>query len=402
MAVVTSTPKNATKNAIVEFQQVNKRFGRSVLFDELNGQIESGRFSVIFGAPASGKSTLLRILTGLDKPSSGRVLLRGEDATTIPAGERNIGYVPQTFALYPHYSVFDNIAYPLRLNRMAKEGITRVVEQAAERLSIAELLTKRPEQLSGGQKQRVAIARGIVKDTDIFVLDDPLTGLDFKLREQLFDDLKQMQADLAATFIYTTSDTLEAQMLAQDVHILDAGHIIESGDFEQVFMHPQQRRSMALLGFPKTNVIAGKWQFAGADPQATCHLFDVPVKLAGDAKVYDEQDIDLAVRPEHVAINPAGAGWLTVTADITLIENLGGEVVMYLEAHDLALLATMPQADTGQLEEGGVTVGVRPEHVIVFDRTTGVRLGRGHADVDVSDVDGSDVKQVKQQEVAGG
>ena len=379
--------------AIVEFQQVSKRFGRNTLFDDLSVAIESGRFSVIFGAPASGKSTLLRILTGLDKPSSGHVCLRGEDATHLPAGERNIGYVPQTFALYPHYSVFDNIAYPLRLNRMAKEGIKPIVQQAAERLSIADLLSKRPDQLSGGQKQRVAIARGIVKDTDIFVLDDPLTGLDFKLREQLFDDLRQMQAELDATFIYTTSDTLEAQMLAQDVYVLDAGSIIEAGAFEKVFKHPEQRRSMALLGFPKTNLIAGSWQYAGADPKATCYLFDVPVKLVGDAKVYDKQDIDLAVRPEHIVIDPVGDDWLTVTADITLVENLGGEVVIDLEAHGLALLSTMSQADVGGLEEGGVTIGVRPEHVIVFDRETGVRLGCGHVEVDVSST---------TKEVAGG
>lgn len=383
--------------AIVEFQQVSKHFGRNTLFDDLSVDIESGRFSVIFGAPASGKSTLLRILTGLEKPSSGQVCLRGEDATNTAAGDRNIGYVPQTFALYPHYSVFDNIAYPLRLNRMAKEGIKPIVEQAAERLSISELLSKRPDQLSGGQKQRVAIARGIVKDTDIFVLDDPLTGLDFKLREQLFDDLRQMQADLEATFIYTTSDTLEAQMLAQDVHVLDAGRIIESGEFEQVFKHPQERRSMALLGYPKTNLIAGSWQYAGADPKATCHLFDVPVKLVGDAKVHDKQAIDLAVRPEHIAINPKGDGWLTVTAEITLVENLGGEVVIYLEAHDLALLSTLSQADAGGLEEGGVTIGVRPEHVTVFDRDTGVRLGRGHAEVTVNNNQSN-----KQEGVANG
>jgi ABC-type sugar transport system ATPase subunit len=396
-------------STIVEFQQVSKHFGRNILFDDLTVQLDSGRFSVIFGAPASGKSTLLRILTGLDKPSSGHVFLRSEDATNIPAGERNIGYVPQTFALYPHYSVFDNIAYPLRLNRMAKKSITPIVEQAAERLSITDLLDKRPDQLSGGQKQRVAIARGIVKDTDIFVLDDPLTGLDFKLREQLFDDLKQMQADLEATFIYTTSDTLETQMLAQDVHVLDAGHIIESGDFEQIFKHPQQRRSMALLGFPKTNLIAGTWHYAGADPKATCPLFDVPIKLVDDAKVYDKQVIDLAVRPEHMVIKPTAEGYLTMTADITLIENLGGEVVIYLEGQDLALLSTMSQAETGGLEEGSVTIGVRPEHVIVFDRDTGVRLGRGHVDVGIRDNQdvNQDVKQdvnqdVKEEEVTGG
>jgi ABC-type sugar transport system ATPase subunit len=362
--------------AAVSLEHVSKSFGRNILFDNLNLKIHPGQFNVILGAPASGKSTLLRLLIGLDKPSSGRIILRGEDVTEMPAGQRNIGYVPQTFALYPHYSVYDNIAYPLRLNRMPAKEIRPIVEQAAERLSIADLLTKRPDQVSGGQKQRVAIARGIVKNTDVFVLDDPLTGLDFKLREQLFDDLQQMQAELAASFIYTTSDTLEAQMLAQDIYVLDDGHIVETGAFETVFTQPQQRSTMALLGFPRTNMIVGEL----AAQHVSCPLFNLTVQLDEDVSAQASSKVDLAIRPQHVVIHPnvtTGGAWLMSPATVTLIDNLGGEVVVYLETEGGSLLAALPQAAATNLSEGEVSIGVRPEHVIVYDQQTGKRLGQG-------------------------
>ena len=144
----------------VRFEGVTKRFGRDVVLDNVNLNIREGSFTVLLGAPASGKSTLLRLLIGLDAPSSGRVFLRGEDVTRTPPGARNIGYVPQSFALYPHYSVYDNIAYPLTLARASKDDVEPAVRGAAERLGIGDLLQKSPDQLSGGQKQRVAIARG--------------------------------------------------------------------------------------------------------------------------------------------------------------------------------------------------------------------------------------------------
>ncbi|MEO0561232.1 MAG: ABC transporter ATP-binding protein, partial [Chloroflexota bacterium] len=187
----------------LEFKGVSKRFRQIVIADNMDLAIRSNTFSVIFGAPASGKSTLLRLITGLERPDRGDILIDGKIVNKMEPGERNIGYVPQSFALYPHYSVFDNIAYPLKLLGVAKGDYTPIVESTAEQLQITHLLNKRPDQCSGGEKQRVAIARGIVKNTKIFILDDPLTGLDFKLRERLFDDLRVMRDQLQATFIYT-------------------------------------------------------------------------------------------------------------------------------------------------------------------------------------------------------
>ncbi|MEX1346180.1 MAG: ATP-binding cassette domain-containing protein, partial [Desulfobacterales bacterium] len=216
----------------IELRSIAKKYGRVEVLRDFDLDVEAGTFTVVFGLPACGKSVLVRLLTGLERPSAGHILLRGNKATKVDSGGRNIGYVPQSFALYPHFSVYNNISYPLDLIKSPKSRIEDAVKQIAGQLKIDHLLGKYPDQLSGGEKQRVALARGVVKHTDIYILDDPLVGLDFKLREQMFDDLKSMQQSLAATFLYTTSDPLEALALADKVAVLDGGRIVEAGNLE--------------------------------------------------------------------------------------------------------------------------------------------------------------------------
>ena len=242
---------------IIEFEGIRKRYGRTVVLDDLSVRMDEAAFNVVLGAPASGKSVLLRVLTGLEAPDAGHVSIAGQRMDGVAPGDRNVGYVPQSFALYPHYSVLDNITYPLRLAGTDKRAAAEAAERIAAMLRIDQLLRKMPNQLSGGEKQRVAIARGIVKDTDLFVLDDPLTGLDFKLREQLFDDLREMRRTLGATFVYTTSEPLESLVLADTVHILNGGRIVESGPVDQVYRSPRHLRSIEQLGFPASNVLDG-------------------------------------------------------------------------------------------------------------------------------------------------
>jgi ABC-type sugar transport system ATPase subunit len=328
---------------------------------------------VILGAPASGKSTVLRLLTGLEKPDSGTIWLRGENATTTPPGQRNIGYVPQSFALYPHYTVFDNIGYPLTLLGYAKSQVKPVVESAAEQLRITHLLKKKPDQCSGGEKQRVAIARGIVKNTNIFIMDDPLTGLDFKLRERLFDDLRQMKEDLNATFIYTTSDPLEALMLAEQVCILDGGHIVENGDLEAVYADPAHARTMALLGFPEANEYPGELT---SDQRCHTALFDFDAALS--APIQDRIGVTVAVRPQDIVINPtADDSLLRCPAEITLVEDLGSELIIYLEAKGLSLVAVGRSSDYEDLTEGEAEIGIHPQRLYLYAQTDGRSIGRG-------------------------
>jgi len=364
--------------AAVEFRNIRKAYQQNVVLRDLSLTIEQGSFTVIYGPPACGKSLLLRLLAGLEKPDKGHIFLSGEDVTGLSPEKRNLGYVPQSFALYPHYRVYDNIAYPLTLAGASKAVIRPTVEHAAAALKISHLLKKYPNQLSGGEKQRVAIARGIVKDTKIFILDDPLTGLDFKLREQLFEDLRQMKTDLAATFIYTTSDTLEALMLAEQIKILDQGGIVEAGDLEAVYSHPQHIRTMALLGFPEANILPGRLYKEGDCVRLKTDIFDLPIYLdPSSADFADGMLVHVALRPQDVRINPRQAnGILVKKAEITLVEDLGGEMVGYIDVDSMSLRAVIGQG-AGELVEGASTIGIHPDALALYALETGRRVELG-------------------------
>ncbi len=191
--------------------------------------VRRGEFVAVMGASGSGKTTLLRAITGHAPVAEGSVAIGGRDMTSVDPAERDIAMVFQNLALYPHMTVRGNWEFPLKAARLDKAEVERRVRQVADTLQMGKLLHRLPHELSGGQKQRVAIARGIAKQTDVFVLDDPLAGLDFKLREQLVEDLRELQAETRATFLYTTSDVVEAMTLADTLAVLDDGRIVEFG-----------------------------------------------------------------------------------------------------------------------------------------------------------------------------
>ncbi|MBA7521840.1 Maltose/maltodextrin import ATP-binding protein MalK [subsurface metagenome] len=362
----------------VDFQRITKVYHHQTVLKNISFKIEAGKFAVIFGPPGCGKSIILRLLAGLEKPTSGRIYMRGEDVTDIPPGERGIGYVPQSFALYPHYKVYDNIAYPLRLMGVHKAELDPVVRQAAEMLRIDLLLNKFPDQLSGGEKQRVALARGVTKKTEIFVFDDPLSGLDFKLREQLIDDLRQMQQSLGATFVYTTSDSLETFMLAEQVHILDNGKIIEAGSLEEVYSKPMHIRTMRLLGFPEANILSGRLFVREDKTWCQTSLFEFPVNLTQHDHRIEGQNVAVAVRPHDIILNPEKTNSLVeFQALIVLKEDLGGELVVHLDAEGIRLLSVVRQDDVHLLADDEITVGVQPNKMVLYSGDEGHRIGQG-------------------------
>ena len=363
----------------VEFRSVSKVYHRQPVLKDITFVVEAGTFAVIFGPPGCGKSIILRLLTGLEKPSTGQIFMRGVDVTNVSPGERNIGYVPQMFALYPHYRVYENIAYPLTLIGLPKSESDPLVRQTAEMLQISHLLKKSPAQLSAGEKQRVAIARGIVKKTEVYVLDDPLTGLDFKLRERLFDDLKQLQESLHATFVYTTSDPLETLMLAEQVHVLDGGYVIESGSLEQVYSEPQHVRTMELLGFPRANLLAGILSARNGQVWCKTDLFEFPVQMIQPPRSSaKQQNLIVAVRPQELRLDPEQMNGLrTFRAQVVLQEDLGGELVVHLDANGTPLVAVMRHDDVHLLADGAVTVGVPSSAMVLYAADGGQRMGRG-------------------------
>jgi multiple sugar transport system ATP-binding protein len=348
----------------VEYQSVSKAYRGKRALDQVTLAVEEGSFTVVCGPPKAGKSTLFRLLVGLEQADEGRIFLAGRDITHAPPSERNVGYVPQSFALYPHLSVFDNIAYPLHLSGAPREDIARKVDATAGMLSIRHLMKKTPDQLSGGEKQRVAVARGLMKNAKVFVLDDPLVGLDYKLRERLMDELKQLCEELRTTFFYATSDSLEALTLAQSLAVLDAGRLVEHGPAVDLYLEPQQARSLEIVGFPRANLIAcaardGRAGFGG-------FTFGLPAGVS-------TSDLVLGLRPEHVLVGAADGR----EGKVTIVEHLGSEIVLYADVGGLSLTAAYPAS--GQLAppiDSAVRVGVRAEDVMIFDKSSGRFLGR--------------------------
>ncbi len=341
----------------VRFEAISKSYGAKTVLAGIGLTIEPSGLTVFCGPPGAGKSVLMRILVGLEPPSAGRVLVDGQDITRIPAAARKIGYVPQSFALFPHMSVFDNVAYPMALQRVPRGEIASRVAAVADMLKIGPLLHKRPSQLSGGEKQRAAIARGILKNADIFILDDPLVGLDFKLREGLMSDLKSMQAQLGATFLYVTSDSLEALTMAQELVVMEAGRLLQAGPVETVYAQPMHLRAAELIGFPRCNVLPG------TIANGVCTTPAFAFACAGPPRT-----VDVAVRPEHLRLTSGGDG------EISLLEDLGAELVIYVRAGPHSLVTILPAAAAPALVPGQrVGLAVQPGAPMVFETATGAR-----------------------------
>ena len=358
---------------LVEYQSIAKAFGANVVLDDLNFAVDEGEFSVVFGQSLSGKSVLLRILLGLDHADRGTILLRGMDASDTKPGARKIGYVPQSFALFPNKTVWDNIAYTLTVQHDSKGDIKEAVERVAGLLDISELLDRMPDQLSGGQKQRVAIARGLALKTDLYVLDDPLVGLDFKLREKLIDDLRETREALGVTFLYATVDATEALALASKVGVLADGIIQEYGPPIAVYRKPERYATMSTLCFPPSNQVPAKV----TEGQIEMPWGSVPATINGLGNGADA--ITALVRPERVGLRSAPNGnSIEGEATVMLREDLGAEEIVYLESEGYRF-TSLVRADSADLEELSLGAKVRftiPADAIVLF-ADGQRAGQG-------------------------
>jgi len=363
---------------ILLMENISKSYGGTSVLTDLSFAAMPGDLTVVYGPPAAGKSVLVRVLTGLEQPDAGRILLRGEDVTHEAPAERNIGYVPQSFALYPHLSVRANISYPLDLAHVPASETREVVAHAAAMLKIEEHLNKKPDQLSGGQKQRVAIARGIAKRTDFFVLDDPLAGLDFKLREQLVDDLRALNTATGASILYVTSDVIEAMTLADELAVLAAGTIIEHGLPETLYREPRNLGTMALVGFPPANFLRGSLERRDGATWCATSLFAFPAEVPSDTA---SGDVIVGFRPERIHLfhltggqDGANGQTLQFPASIVLREDLGGEDIVYLMAGGESLTMVDRDHVRGDDLDQQVTVSIFPRDLAVFDAATGYRL----------------------------
>jgi len=363
---------------IVEYRGVSKKYGQTTALQDIDLIVPPDDFMVVYGLPSSGKSVLLRLLMGLEEPDGGEIFLRGENVGHMPPMARNIGYVPQDFALIPHKTIYENIAYPLGLMKKPAREIKPVVERAAAMLSIADLLDKLPTQLSGGQKQRVAVARGIVKQTDIYLFDDPLAGLDFKLREKLIDDLKRLQEELGVCFIYGTSDPIESLALGATIAVLHGHTIVETGEPHSIYADPQCLSTMEILGFPRANLLEGNLVKDASRLYCRTQLLDFQVREQIDTSAMeDSMPVTVAVRPEDLH-KASDAARDALRADIYMREDLGAEEIIYLNIGDCSLTMLNPSSQNESWDVGDqIKILIDPNCLFVFDQHSGMRIGKG-------------------------
>src|SRR3954467_3502483 len=312
----------------IQLQHVNKSFGVHAVIPDASLEIKDGEFVVFVGPSGCGKSTLLRLIAGLEDTTSGQILLDGQDMTAEAPAKRQLAMVFQSYALYPHMTVAQNIGFPLKMAGMDKAAIAAKVEDAARVLNLTNYLDRRPKDLSGGQRQRVAIGRAIVRQPKVFLFDEPLSNLDAALRVNMRIELARLHEELAATMIYVTHDQVEAMTLADKIVVLQGGIVEQTGTPLELYHHPRNLFVAGFIGSPKMNflpVTVNTVDQAGATVQlpggGTVTVPVQPGRLrTGDA-------VTLGVRPEH--LQPSGEGDLV--GDVTVVERLGGETFLYTQ-----------------------------------------------------------------------
>jgi sn-glycerol 3-phosphate transport system ATP-binding protein len=348
--------------ATLELQGLRKSFGQTDVLRQIDLTLSDGEMVVIVGASGCGKSTLLRLVAGLETPSAGQVIVGGRDVTGLDPSERDIAMVFQNYALYPHMSVFDNMAYALRIRGLSRADIERRVHDTAAMLGLDALLARKPRQLSGGQRQRVAMGRAIVREPKLFLFDEPLSNLDAKLRVQMRAEIRRLQKRLGITSLYVTHDQVEAMTLGDRLLILHEGRPAQFATPMEVFEQPADIYVAGFIGAPSMNFLRGRLESDGRAIRLAAGLL---VPLTGR---YAVQEVILGIRPEHLTL---GSDGLTLTVD--LIEPLGSETLVHgrLSVGDETIVVRTP----GMVAPSEtVTVAVDSAQVHVFDAGTGKRI----------------------------
>jgi ABC-type sugar transport system ATPase subunit len=350
--------------ASVTLRRLTKRFdsGPPVL-QGLSLEVEDGEFLVLLGPSGCGKTTALRCIAGLEEPTAGEILIGPRDVTHLPPAERDVAMVFQNYALYPHLTVRQNLAFPLAMRRTPTADITRRVQAAAERLGIDDLLERRPGELSGGQRQRVALGRAIVREPKAFLFDEPLSNLDAKLRVEMRTELLKLHRSLGATMLYVTHDQVEAMTMGRRIAVLHQGELRQVGTPAEVYGRPADAFVARFIGSPGMNLVPGS-----ADPKRKRVAICGSLRIRAPLTIPDH--VQIGVRPEHLSLGDPGEG--SGAALVRMVEPLGSETLVHLDAGGAAFVAKVPGIAALTV---GDRVGVRVDshHVHLFD-ATGARL----------------------------
>ena len=315
--------------AEVELTGITKSFGTVDVIQGVDLKIEHGEFVVFVGPSGCGKSTLLRLIAGLETVSSGRVQIGSEDVTDVAPAKRGVAMVFQSYALFPHMTVADNISFGLRLAGMSKVDVDAKVRTVAETLQLTSLLERRPKQLSGGQRQRVAIGRAIIRNPKVFLFDEPLSNLDAALRNQMRIEIARLHKELKSTMIYVTHDQIEAMTLADRIVVLNSGAIEQVGTPMDLYQRPRNLFVAGFIGSPKMNFLTGTVLRDGKLLAVDLGDFKFPLKVT--KKIPEGQKIMLGFRPEDVSTQKSGLHAIC-RGQAVLREQLGSETLAYYRA----------------------------------------------------------------------
>lgn len=355
----------------VSFKNVTKSFGSSVVVDDLTLATEDGEFVVLLGPSGCGKTTTLRMLAGLEDVTSGDILIGKERVNNIPTQERDIAMVFQSYALYPHMTIAENIAYPLRVRKIAREETERRVTEVAKMLEIDGLLRRRPRDLSGGERQRVALARAIVRSPKVYLMDEPLSNLDAKLRAQMRGELKRLQHELQTTTVYVTHDQAEAMTLATRVAVMRGGRLQQFDTPMNIYNRPANRFVAEFVGSPGMNFIEGR-RDAGA-PLFVSGTMALALNDAQMAETASPERVTLGIRPEHVDVSTvAREGWLPASVYVT--ELMGNETFVFVRLPGGEKMVARATGDFRAEEDTPVWVRFEMERALFFDAGSGERL----------------------------
>jgi multiple sugar transport system ATP-binding protein len=358
----------------VTFDHVTKRFDQVIALNDLCLEVQDKEFLVLVGPSGCGKTTALRSLAGLEEVTSGTIKIGDRVVNDIPPKDRDIAMVFQSYALYPHMTVYDNIAFGLRLRGVHKQEIDRRVKEASEILGLSELLKRRPRQLSGGQRQRVALGRAIVREPQVFLLDEPLSNLDAKLRAQTRADISRLHLRLQTTFIYVTHDQMEAMTMASRIAVLRDGLLQQLDTPQALYSKPANVFVAGFIGSPAMNFFNGKITKNESNLFVDCGAFALPIPPDRTMHYQDKigHNVILGIRPEHILdpmFAPPGLTAARIQSRVDVIEPMGNEIFLYLLAGEHSFIARVDprtHARTGSQME--VLFNLPQMHL--FDRDT--------------------------------
>jgi multiple sugar transport system ATP-binding protein len=346
----------------IRFQNVSKTFGDTLVVDDLSLEIDDGEFVVLLGPSGCGKTTTLRMLAGLETVTSGDIYIQDERINDVQTQHRDLAMVFQSYALYPHMTIAENIAYPLRVRKLDKDERTKRVNQVARMLEIEPLLSRKPRQLSGGERQRVALARAIVREPRAYLMDEPLSNLDARLRVQMRGELKRLQHQLGTTTIYVTHDQAEAMTLATRVAVMSRGRLQQFDTPLTIYNRPANRFVAEFVGSPSMNFIEGKIEN---------NIF-VNGSIRLPVTKPNRDQITIGIRPEHIRVftEPQDGA---MPANVYVTELMGNETFVFLSVGNNRLIARAPADFRAELESL-VWLQIESEKAHFFDPQTGLSI----------------------------